>query len=345
MGSPQQEQQQLLLPIVDSHIHLYTEGDVDRHAWATPDHPLRGAHSVAQYKAAAQPAPSLLGYVFVEVDRKYSGPDDWANQLAELDYLRRVALGQPRDGDDAAPEDARMCLGIVPWAPVPQGADALERYLKQAEEVAGEAWVKVKGFRYLLQDKPDGTMLTEDFVEGIKLLGRRGFTFDVGVDHHRRGKKQLDELLELIRRAHDGVPDGERVTFIINHLCKPDLSIYNTSSDPSFISWREAIQTLSKNPKTYMKLSGAFSEMPASLIQGDASQLFQSLFSWLAIVLATFGPARIMFGSDWPVCEVATESAWPRWRDLVDKMCWMASLGDEERAMIYGGTAKVAYKL
>lgn len=95
-----------------------------------------------------------------------------------------------------------------------------------------------------------------------------------------------------------------------------------------------------------MKLSGGFSEMPESLKAQDASHIFQAMFGWLGIVLATFGPSRIMFGSDWPVCTFGgNEDAWTRWRDVIEKMCWMASLGDVERAMIFGGTAKEAYNL
>lgn len=127
------------------------------------------------------------------------------------------------------------------------------------------------------------------------------------------------------------------------------MSIVNTASDRTFHAWRTAIYTLSKANKTYMKLSGAFSEMPDSLRKrsDSPSHIFQSTFAWLGIVLATFGPSRIMFGSDWPVCTLdgLGDEAWPRWRDVVEKMCWMATLGDEERAMIFGGTAKKAYNL
>lgn len=97
-----------------------------------------------------------------------------------------------------------------------------------------------------------------------------------------------------------------------------------------------------------MKLSGGFAEMPEALRAQDPSHIFQSTFGWLGVVLATFGARRIMFGSDWPVCTVGMPEgvdAWPRWKEVVDKMCWMASLDDEERAMIYGGTAKQAYGL
>ncbi|CVK89925.1 hypothetical protein FPRO06_05423 [Fusarium proliferatum] len=343
--------EQIILPIIDSHIHLYPAAETDSLAWYTPDGPLAGQHSLEEYREATSSAPSLLGFVFVETDRQNdveSGAVDgsgWEQPLAEVSWLKRVALGQPREGEGHSPEDAKLCLGIVPWAPLPSGPEVLERYLDRVKEVAGDAWPKIKGFRYLLQDKPHGTMLDDKFIEGVKLLGRRGFTFDVGIDQHRRGKKQLDEVIEFVDRVHDGVPEEEKVTLVLNHLCKPDFSIYNLTSDPSFHAWRTAVYTLSKDSHVYMKLSGGFSEMPDSLRNQDPNHIFEATLAWLGIVLATFGPSRIMFGSDWPVCTANTDNAWPRWRSIVERMCWMATLSDEERAMIFGGTAKKAYGL
>ncbi|KAI3585021.1 hypothetical protein IWW34DRAFT_896785 [Fusarium oxysporum f. sp. albedinis] len=328
--------EQIILPIIDSHIHLYPASETDSLAWYTPDGPLAGQRSLEEYREATSSAPSLLGFVFVETDRKNdveSGASDgsgWEQPLAEVSWLKRVALGQPREGEGHSPEDAKLCLGIVPWAPLPSGPEVLERYLDRVKEEAGDAWPKIKGFRYLLQDKPHGTMLDDKFIEGVKLLGRRGFTFDVGIDQHRRGKKQLDEVIEFVDRVHDGVPEEEKVTLVLN---------------PSFHAWRTAVYTLSKDSHVYMKLSGGFSEMPDSLRNQDPNHIFEATLGWLGIVLATFGPSRIMFGSDWPVCTVNTDNAWPRWRSIVDRMCWMATLSDEERAMIFGGTAKKAYDL
>ncbi|KAF4972172.1 hypothetical protein FSARC_1202 [Fusarium sarcochroum] len=343
--------EQIILPIIDSHIHLYPASETESLNWWTPDNPLAGQHSLEQYREATSSAPSLLGFVFVETDRKNdieAGAADgsgWEAPLAEVSWLKRIALGQPRDGEGHTADDAKLCLGIVPWAPLPSGPEVLERYLDRVKEEAGDAWPKIKGFRYLLQDKPHGTMLDEKFIESVKLLGRRGFTFDVGVDQHRRGKKQLDEVIEFVDRVYDGVPEEEKVTLVLNHLCKPDFSIYNLTSDPGFHAWRTAIYALSKVPNIYMKLSGGFSEMPDSLRKQDPNHIFEATLGWLGIVLATFGPSRIMYGSDWPVCTVGVENAWPKWRSVVERMCWMATLGDEERAMIFGGTAKKAYKL
>lgn len=213
---------QLLLPIIDSHIHIYPESEIDSLAWCTPDHPLAGQRSIEQYKEATQSAPSLLGFIFVETDRKNdleTGKADgsgWEGPLKEVSWLRRVALGQPKDGEGHTAEDARLCLAIVPWAPVPSGVAAMEKYLDLVKTEAGDAWSKVKGFRYLLQDKPHGTMLEDDFIESVKLLGRRGFVFEVGVDQHRRGKKQLDELITFVERVHDGVPEEEQVVLVLS---------------------------------------------------------------------------------------------------------------------------------
>jgi L-rhamnono-1,4-lactonase len=145
-------------------------------------------------------------------------------------------------------------LGFVPWAPLTLGPEELGKYLEKAEAEAGkETWAKVKGFRYLLQDKENGTALGDGFIESLKVLGRKGFVFDVGVDQQRRGRVQLEEAVEMIDRAHEGVEEGEKVVFILSefviclwdeemtdcgldHLCKPDLTIVS-QTDPSFIAW------------------------------------------------------------------------------------------------------------
>lgn len=103
--------------------------------------------------------------------------------------------------------------------------------------------------------------------------------------------------------------------------------------------------TLSKSPKVYMKLSGGFPEMTDSLKQRSAEEIFESISPWLSVVLAAFGPSRIMFASDWPVCTVGVEGAWNKWHKLVERLCYMASLSDDDQKRIWGGTAIEAYGL
>lgn len=209
-------------PIIDAHIHLYPESELPTLAWCTPEHPLAKQHSVEEYKTATAGSSSPKGFIVVETDRKNdldAGVRDgsgWTYPLQEVTWLKRVVTGQPKAGEGHSEEDASLCAAYVPWAPLASGPEALERYLVRAREEAGESWEKVRGFRYLLQDKPAGTMLRDEFIGSLKLLGRRGFVFDLGVDQHRRGRAQLEEVVEMIDRAHDGVPEDEKVVFIIS---------------------------------------------------------------------------------------------------------------------------------
>ena len=278
----------------------------------------------------------------------------------EVDWLKRIALGTPKEGEGHTSEQKKLCLAIIPWAPVPSGAEVLERYVEEVKKHAEGSFGKIKGFRYLVQDKPKGTMLQDGFIEGLKWLGKKGFVFDLGVDQHRGGKWQLEETVEMIGKAHDGVEEEEKVTFIISenfvliptairvtniltdHICKPDLSVYN-QTDPKFVAWRTAMFRLSKCSKTFMKLSGCFSEMPDKLKAASTDDIFLALQPHLVVILATFGPFRIMFGSDWPVCTIGVGDAWKKWKQVVARFCDLASLTQAEQIMIWSGTAIKAY--
>lgn len=275
----------------------------------------------------------------------------------EVEWIKRIALGTPKEGEGHTKEDAKLCLAIIPWAPLPSGAKTLEKYVSEVEKHAGESFKKIRGFRYLVQDKSRGTMLQDGFIEGLKWMGKKGYVFDLGVDQHSGGKWQLEEAVAMIEKAHDGVPEAEKVTLIISesfdnrrfseliivdHLCKPDLAVYN-QTDPAFVAWRTALFTLSKASNTYMKLSGCFSEMPENLKNAPVLEIFMALQPYLVVLLATFGPFRIMFGSDWPVCTVGVNDAWKKWKEVVEKFCYLASLTQEDQIMIWSGTAIKAY--
>lgn len=250
------------VPIIDSHIHLFPKSELDTLAWATPEGPLYRQQSIAEYRAATAAQHDILsGFIFLETDRKNDESDPtagagWKHPLAEVSWLARIAGGRPREGEGHEEKDASLCLGIVPWAPVPAGPEALERYIDAVREVCdrdgGEGvWNKIKGFRYLLQDKPNGTMLEPKFIEGLKLLGRKGFVFDVGVDQHRRGRAQLEEAVAMVERAHDGVPDNEKVTFVLSESLSsfPSVSLNRPCDLYQILTYRhQPNQTTSASP-------------------------------------------------------------------------------------------------
>lgn len=205
------------IPIVDSHIHLYPESEVASLAWYSAESPLAGQRSLDEYRAATGSPAHLAGFVLVEADRRNDeSRGDWSGPLQEVAWMRRVVTGEPRPGEGHSPADARLCLGLVPWAPLALGPERLEEYLEAARREAGPAWDRVKGFRYLLQDKPNGTGLSDAFIDSLKLLGRKGYVFDLGVDQHRRGRLQLEEAVTIIDRAHEGVKDEEKVVFVLS---------------------------------------------------------------------------------------------------------------------------------
>lgn len=204
--------------IIDSHIHLYPESEVTSLAWYSPESPLAGQRSLDEFRAATGSPPSLDGFVLVETDRKNDDSKDWTAPLQEIAWMRRLATGQPKPGEGHSAEDANLCLALIPWAPMSHGPEVLGKYLDAAEKEAGPVWTKVKGFRYLLQDKPNGTGLSNAFIDSLKFLGKKGYVFEIGVDQHRRGRIQLEEAVEMIDRAHDGVEEDEKVVFILSEL-------------------------------------------------------------------------------------------------------------------------------
>lgn len=211
-------------PIIDSHIHLYPASELETLAWNSPSNPLYNQRSLAEYETDTGAPSNLEGFIFLETDRIHdleAGLRDgsgWEMPLKEVAWLKRIALGVPKDGEGHTAEHKRFCLAIIPWAPIPSGAEALERYVGEVEKHAGGSFTKIKGFRYLVQDKPRGTMLGEDFVGSLKWLGKKGYVFDLGIDQHRGGRWQLEEAVEMIGKAHDGETEAEKVTVILSRF-------------------------------------------------------------------------------------------------------------------------------
>ena len=107
--------------------------------------------------------------------------------------------------------------GIVPWAPVHLGPVMLDKYLELLNAIGGVVLEPVtgmvnrqksmlKGFRYLIQDKPRGTMLKEEFIKGLRWIGKKGLIFEVGVDTRSTGLWQLEECVALLQKLGDEAP-------------------------------------------------------------------------------------------------------------------------------------------
>lgn len=347
------------ISIIDSHVHLWPESmsNEDGHTWMTPGMPLAKQHVLSDYCKASQQEATLNspkeylveGVVYVETDVRYAAPSRdlavWAKgPLDEIRFLRCIVEGEHGDGD------SEMLKGIVAWAPVDQSPAVLEEWLDVAERTAGpQSWARFKGFRFLLQAIHDQTKFetllhSKDFIQNLRILGQRGFAFDVGVDQRSGGIWQLEKVCKAMETAHEGVPKERKVTFIINHLCKPDFE----ANEEAFSRWKTAIEDMSRLDNTYMKLSGAFSELPNGLTTTDS--IATKVKPWVQHVLQCFGAKRVLFGSDWPICNVAGpkgEQSWVSWRDVVKAILddEGLALAEEAKEWIWKKTAQEAYRL
>ncbi|EME46313.1 hypothetical protein DOTSEDRAFT_70341 [Dothistroma septosporum NZE10] len=306
---------------------------------------------LADYEQASQqgsPTTQVEGVVHIETDVRYAEPSgavsQWArNALDEIRFLRNIVEGGYGE------RDGKTLQAIVAWAPMDQPPVVLEEWLRLAEEVAGQAWRRVKGFRFLLQaihdEKKFGDLVSSsNFINNLKTLGKRGYSFDVGVDQRSGGVWQLEAFAKAMSAANQGVPESSKVVFILNHLCKPEFR----QDGAGYVRWRRAIETMSRCPTAYMKLSGAFSELPQAT--GGTENIAGHLKPWVWHVFACFGANRIMFGSDWPVCNLKgprQEDSWVCWRDVVEFILNDSEyqLSEEAKERVWKGTAIEAYQL
>jgi len=235
------------IPIVDSHIHLFAASHLPTLAWYTPGGPLSAQHSVDEYRHATSSVSStsntedkkyLKGFIFLETDRISSVEDSktfgasnqgWKYALEEVSFLSRIVKGDPISGEGHNVLDKDLCLGIVPWAPVPGGPAALDSYMSEVKIKMGQgyAYQKVRGVRYLVQDKPSGIMLENNFIEGLRWLGKEGLTFDLGVDARQGGLGQLREAVEMMERLYSATKrSGDiPVTIVISQFLNGEYAL------------------------------------------------------------------------------------------------------------------------
>ena len=201
--------------------------------------------------------------------------------------------------------------GVVGWVPLIDS-----RVGETLADLAANP--KLVGIRHVLQDEPDPFfMLGEDFNRGIRELKQFRLPYDLLVF-----ERHLPQTIKFVDTHEDQV-------FIVDHLAKPRVKDGNLSP------WEENIRQLAKRPHVYLKLSGLVTE--ADHHQWTAEQLKP----YIETALAAFGPERTMFGSDWPVCLLA--SPYRRWADLVAAAIRPLALNEQER--IWAGTASAAYNL
>ena len=175
----------------------------------------------------------------------------------------------------------------------------------------------LKAVRHVLQEESDDYMLREDFNRGVSLLKKYNLIYEILIFG-----RQLKQAIKFVDH-HPGQ------IFVLDHIAKPKIIKNNLSP------WKENIKELAQRQNVYCKISGMVTE--ASYTKWTEDQLIP----YLEVVLDAFGPDRLMFGSDWPVCLVACK--YKKWLSIVKK--FISRLSNVEQEKIMGINAVKIYKL
>lgn len=217
----------------------------------------------------------------------------------ETDFLTGLAAENP------------FIKGVVGWVDLRAEniGERLEHYSKNPI---------IKGFRHVLQSLDPSFMLQPDFLNGISLLAKYGFTYDILIY-----PRHLDAAAELVAKFPNQ-------PFVIDHIAKPYIK------DGLIGEWSKGMQAIAKFPNVYCKLSGMVTEAkPYEWMDYDFKPYLERLLQF-------FGIERLMFGSDWPVCLLAAHD-YAELFYILNKFFIHHSERDIE--LVYSGNAIKFYKL
>ena len=224
-----------------------------------------------------------------------------AATIYETEYLLGIA--------DTTPSIA----GVVGWVDFekPGDRDHLERLAKHP---------KFKGVRPMIQDIPDDDwMLRHDVQWGFETVAELGLSFDaLGFPRH------LANFLTILKRYPN-------MRTVVDHCMKPQIRDHRAKN---FKFWADGMSRIADETSAFCKFS-------ALVTEADEDWTDDDLRPYADHVIEAFGPERIMWGSDWPVCRLRCE--YDRWRKTA--MALTADLSDADQSRIFGGTAVEFYGL
>jgi len=205
-------------------------------------------------------------------------------------------------------DGAELVRGVVGWTDF-DAEDAAARI----EAFAGRT--HLVGLRPMVQDiADDDWLLKPGLTAGLAAMAEQNLIFDALV---------LPRHLPRLSRVVDLHPD---LQFVLDHCAKPSLATGDIAA------WKDDIAKLAKRPNIVCKLSGLATEAAPGWQVADMRPALNH-------VLANFGPERLLWGSDWPVVNLA--GGYAKWLAAAETL--LADLSDDERAGIFGLNAARIY--
>lgn len=200
-------------------------------------------------------------------------------------------------------------LGVVAW--VDLTSPELGRTLDELQRHP-----KLCGVRHPAHDEPDANWLVrEDVLRGLAELARRGLPYDLLL---------FPQHLPLVPQIAERIPE---LRMVIDHIAKPRIAAGQMDG------WAQDMERAAAIPQVYAKLSGMITEAD------HANWKSEELKPFVQHVYGLFGPERLMFGSDWPVCLLAGT-----WKEVLAAFTQaLGPLSQEARSELLGGTAQRFY--
>ena len=242
-------------------------------------------------------------------------PAEAAREMAAVGFDAAIAVQARQSLEEtrallALADRHPFIAGVVGWVDlrspsVAADLDALARH------------PKLVGVRHVVQGEPDDFLYDAAFRRGISTLAAFNLTYDILIY-----ERQFTAAIDFVR----AFPDQP---FVLDHLGKPDIRAGDRDA------WARQMRELARSPNVCCKLSGLVTEAEWSSWTPDG------LRPYLDVALDTFGPARLMLGSDWPVCTVAGSYA----RVMSVVLDWLGTWSDTEREAVLGGNARRFWSL
>ena len=312
-------------PIIDPHHHL----------WKTPS--MWGTYELADLWADTSSGHNVEKTVFVDCHSEYrtEGPSH-LKPVGETEYVAEVATESRRDANRAT------IAGIVGHANMTLGS-AVEEVLV-AHEQAGKGLFR--GIRHAGPSDDTGTLTNaggrwpcpydrEDFREGVKTLGRMGYSYDTWHFFH-----QNQDFLALAR----AVPE---TTMILDHFGTPlGVGAYAGRKDEIFEQWKKDIAEIAECANVHAKLGGL--AMPDNGFGWDkndnppsSDEFEEAQHPYYLHAIECFGPDRCMFESNFPVdrLSVSYQVLWNGLKKIV------TDFSEDEKDHLFYGTASRVYRV